>query len=73
MARLRTILHEQGRQIDELRLESAGYKQRIASLEQCLEEEMTRRQASSPQIWKISLQIFTNIVIHKYFRESTSP
>ena len=47
MARLRTILHEQGRQIDELRLESAGYKQRIASLEQCLEEEMTRRQAST--------------------------
>jgi len=44
MARLRTILHEQGRQIDELRLESSGYKQRIASLEQCLEEEMTRRQ-----------------------------
>ena len=44
MARLHSILHEQGRQIDELRLENSGQQKRIEALETCLEEEMVRRQ-----------------------------
>ena len=44
MARLHTILHEQGRQIDELRLENSDQRKRIEALETCLEEEMARRQ-----------------------------
>ena len=43
MERLRAILHEQGRQIDELRLENSGQRKRIESLETCLEEEAARR------------------------------
>ena len=47
MERLRAILHEQGRQIDELRLENSGQRKRIESLETCLEEEAARRQGES--------------------------
>ena len=47
MARLHSILHEQGRQIDELRLENSGQRKRIESLETCLEEEMARRQGEA--------------------------
>ena len=44
MARLHSILHEQCRQLDELRLENSGQRKRIEALETCLEEEMARRQ-----------------------------
>ena len=44
MDRLRSILHEQGREIDQLRLENMDHKSRISELELCLEEEMKRRQ-----------------------------
>ena len=44
MDRLRSILHEQGREIDQLRLENMDHKARISELELCLEEEMKRRQ-----------------------------
>ena len=47
MARLHSILHEQGRQIDELRLENTGQRKRIEALETCLEEEMVRRQGEA--------------------------
>ena len=47
MARLHSILHEQGRQIDELRLENSGQRKRIEALETCLEEEMARRQGEA--------------------------
>ena len=41
---MRSILHEQGREIDQLRLENMDHRKRINELEQCLEEEMKRRQ-----------------------------
>ena len=54
MARLHSILHEQGRQIDELRLENSGQRKRIESLETCLEEEMARRQGEAPALhWAV--------------------
>ena len=44
MARLRNLLHEQGREIDQMRQESMEHRKRISELEACLEEEMKRRQ-----------------------------
>ena len=49
MARLHSILHEQGRQIDELRLENSDQRKRIEALETCLEEEMARRQGEQKE------------------------
>lgn len=43
MERLREILHEQGREIDQLRQENNLQEQRILKLETALEEEMERR------------------------------
>ena len=43
MERLREILHEQGREIDQLRQENNLQEQRILKLEKALEEEMERR------------------------------
>ena len=44
MERLREILHEQGREIDQLRQENQIQEKRILELETALEEEMQRRQ-----------------------------
>ena len=44
MERLREILHEQGREIDQLRQENQIQEKRIQELETALEEEMQRRQ-----------------------------
>ena len=44
MKRLREILHEQGREIDQLRQENQTQEKRIQELESALQEEMQRRQ-----------------------------
>ena len=44
MERLREILHEQGREIDQLRQENQIQEKRIQELETALQEEMQRRQ-----------------------------
>ena len=44
MERLRSVLHEQGREIDQLKMENQDQRQRIKNLELCLEEEMKLRQ-----------------------------
>ena len=46
MERLRSILHEQGREIDQLKMENLDHKKRIKNLETCLEEEMKQRQGN---------------------------
>jgi len=43
MERLRSILHEQGREIDQLKVENNEQKNKIKNLEMCLEEEMRQR------------------------------
>ena len=43
MDRLRSILHEQGREIDQLKVENNEQKNKIKNLEMCLEEEMRQR------------------------------
>ena len=57
MDRLRSILHEQGREIDQLRLENMDHKSRISELELCLEEEMKRRQDYDSLTVKIDTEV----------------
>ena len=53
MERLRSILHEQGREIDQLKMENLDQQKRIKNLETCLEEEMKQRQGKRKMTYKM--------------------
>ena len=65
MERLRSILHEQGREIDQLKMENLDHKKRIKNLETCLEEEMKQRQGNKKLTFKIFIYICKKVTLNQ--------